>query len=168
MLIPFERLPDTARIYVYQADRKLNDEEAEILLKKTNAFIEGWCSHGQQLHGSATVPINRFLVIGVDERYQAVSNCAYDVSVEFIKAVQQEMGIDLLDRSKLLFRSDLDFFWVPIDQVRDYVKNGSISMFAKMFDNSVSTLKEWRDKWLVPVTNTWIRQYIFEGITRLV
>ena len=39
MLIPFDQMPDNARLWIYQADRKLKPEEVRFVEENTNNFL---------------------------------------------------------------------------------------------------------------------------------
>lgn len=62
MYVPFESLPDHARVWVYQASRKLTDEEVEKVRSNQQAFCEQWEAHGLALYSSFKIEYSQFLV----------------------------------------------------------------------------------------------------------
>ena len=55
MYVDFNDLPNTARIWVYQADRELNSTQVEEMQKALKDFIEDWTRHGEDLKGSFAI-----------------------------------------------------------------------------------------------------------------
>ena len=98
MYIDFDRLPDEARVWVYQADRRLTDEEVTTIEKTLQVALSQWAAHGQPLLASARVAENRFLVLGVDEGYSLPSGCSIDSSVRTVQEVGRQIGVDFFDR----------------------------------------------------------------------
>ncbi len=46
MLVNFDTLPETARIWIYQCNRSFSDSELEEISKKISVFLEEWAAHG--------------------------------------------------------------------------------------------------------------------------
>ena len=49
MLVPFESLDVNSKIWIYQSDSKLQQNELEFVRKNTEAFLTEWTAHGQNL-----------------------------------------------------------------------------------------------------------------------
>lgn len=64
MLADFSTLPNNSRVWVYQCNRKLSDEEVAVILEKTTEFLTQWTAHGANLEAGFEVKYNRFIVIG--------------------------------------------------------------------------------------------------------
>ena len=62
MLLPFNQLPDYSRVWVYQAARKLTEQELEIVRHRLSRFCEGWNTHGNGMPTSFEVFDNQILV----------------------------------------------------------------------------------------------------------
>ena len=67
MLVEFKMLPDNARVWVYQASRKLSESEVEIVASKTELFLQQWTAHGQDLEAAFELRYNRFIVFGLNQ-----------------------------------------------------------------------------------------------------
>jgi hypothetical protein len=59
MYIPFSNIDLQARVWVYQADRKLTDEETAIITETLKASLDTWEAHGKRLTASGKVFENR-------------------------------------------------------------------------------------------------------------
>ena len=54
--LPFDAMPDTARLWIFPATRPLSAPEAERVLAETDAFIAGWAAHGAADRGTRPPP----------------------------------------------------------------------------------------------------------------
>ena len=81
MYIPFEQLSDEARLWIYQANRLLTQEERISILQKSLTFLTKWVSHGNPLQSSAALLHDQFLVLAVEESFQGATGCAVDASI---------------------------------------------------------------------------------------
>ena len=52
MYIPFNEINLSARVWIYQANRKFSEEEVGILTETLKAALEGWEAHGHSLTAS--------------------------------------------------------------------------------------------------------------------
>ena len=97
MVVPFNELPEEARIWVYQSNRKLSQQEVASITTLTSEFLSEWTAHGADLRAGFELRYDRFLVIGLDQRKASASGCSIDTSVRFIQSLEREFGIDLLE-----------------------------------------------------------------------
>ena len=59
MFTEYKNLPDNSRVWVYQANRELTQEEIEYISAKALLFIDNWTRHGDDLKGSFTIKYNQ-------------------------------------------------------------------------------------------------------------
>ena len=58
MYTPFENLPEDSKIWIYQSNRKLTDDEVTEITKKCQEFVENWAAHGTSLEASFLLKYN--------------------------------------------------------------------------------------------------------------
>ena len=102
MLVDFNSLPDTARVWIYQANRSFTEAEIEEIEQGLEEFITQWTAHGAQLQAGFVTRYKRFIIIGLDQSHASASGCSIDASVHFIQALEKKYGVDLLDRMNVL------------------------------------------------------------------
>ena len=90
MLVDFKLLPNNARVWVFQASRKLSESEVEILKPRTEVFLSQWTAHGQNLEAGFEVRYNRFIVLGLNQDNASASGCSIDASVKFIQSLEKD------------------------------------------------------------------------------
>ncbi len=159
MLTPFQNMPDHSRVWIYQADRKLNSSEVELLTKNTAKFLEQWAAHGAALKASYALLHDQFLVLSVDEGFNMASGCSIDSSVHFVQSQEQAFGINFFDRTKVAFVRNGDVFLESVQNLKSKVNSGLISSEIMTFDNLVANKKEFDERWCVPAKNTWLARY---------
>ena len=67
MVTEFKNLPKDSRIWIYQANRKLSEEEVSERNNRTKDFLAQWTAHGANLEAGFEIKYNRFIVIGLNQ-----------------------------------------------------------------------------------------------------
>lgn len=159
MLIPFEEMPDNARLWIYQAERKLTSEEVQFVEANTESFLNQWQAHGQDLKASFQLAYDQFLIISVDESFSQASGCSIDASVHLIKALENELKISFMTTSQVAFLQDEEISLYPFNQLKTQVTNSVIKPETLVFDNTVQNVAEFKTRWLKESQHTWVNRY---------
>lgn len=159
MLTPFEKLSENARIWIYQADRKLEKEEQNEILELTEAFLHKWAAHGQALLASAKIEHNYFLVICIDESFNMASGCSIDSSVHFVQELEGKFNLNFFERSNLAFLINGEVELIPMQQLKTAVAEKNIQPDTLFFNNNIGTKAELEHKWCVKANESWLNRY---------
>ncbi|MEM6737380.1 MAG: hypothetical protein AAGC64_12180 [Bacteroidota bacterium] len=159
MLIEFDLMPEDARLWIYQANRPLSNQEFSFVKKYTEQFLSQWQAHGQDLIASYKIKYNQFLVISVDETSSKASGCSIDSSVHLIKDLEKELEISFITTNKVAFLIEDKIHLFSFNNLKEQISNSIITQETKVFDNTVKNIEEFKTKWLVPSTQTWVRRY---------
>lgn len=143
------------RIWIYQSNRELSNEELALAEKKLQAFTEQWKAHGKELAARAEVRYNRFIILFLNEDLESASGCSIDSSVRFLKAIEDELGIDLFDRLQTAYFDGDDVKTASRGELEDLLANGKINENTRVFDNTVQNSKELAERWIVPMKDSW-------------
>lgn len=165
MFIPFEQLPESARVWVYQANRPFTDEEERYILQQGRLFAEQWAAHGQGLRASVDVLYHHFLVIAVDEQHQVPTGCSIDNSVGFVRSVasmfqRQGASIDFFDRTLIGFLINGTVKLIPLVQAKSKISKEQIQPETLMFNNLIATKAALENQWRIPVQGSWLARYL--------
>ncbi|MFD2603603.1 MULTISPECIES: ABC transporter ATPase [Flavobacterium] len=155
MYVPFETLPEESRIWIYQSNRKFSDEEIAEIEVSLKEFLESWTAHGAGLEASYQVKYNRFIIIAINQSTQAATGCSIDASVQFIQALEQKYGVDLLDKMNVTFKLGEHIAYKPLIDFKKMAKEKAVSANTIVFNNLVNTVGEWQDFWEVPAGESW-------------
>lgn len=149
---------ENSRVWIYQADRQLTDDETAEIEQYLNAFAISWTAHNHQLLAKGEVRYNRFLILIVDEAQAGASGCSIDKSVRFMKDLELRYNINLFDRFNLAYRSGNEVLSAPRGQFEELIQQGVITPDTIVFNNLAKDLTELETKWEVPFKQSWHAQ----------
>lgn len=155
MHIPFEDLPGHSKIWIYQSNRKLSDDEVSEITSATQEFIQNWAAHGTPLEASFIVKYNRFIILAINQDVQAATGCSIDSSVQFIQNLEQKYNIDLLDKMNVTYKTGEFIAFKTLIEFKQLAKSKSVSENTIVFNNLVNTIEEWQDYWEIPANESW-------------
>lgn len=160
MLIDFKDLPDDSRIWIYQANRKLSDEEVTKISEKTEDFLTKWTAHGANLEAGLEIKYNRFIVLGLNQENASASGCSIDASVHFIQSLEQEFEVELLDKMNVSFYTGEFIAYKTLSDFKKMAKEKSVSKNTIVFNNLVNTKAEYLENWEVPAHESWHNRFL--------
>ena len=144
-----------SRVWIYQSDKELSAEQSAQILDQLNIFASEWTAHNHRLKAKAEVRYNRFLILLVDESQADASGCSIDKSVNFMKKLEQQFGINLFDRFNFAYRDGERVLSAPRHEFEELLKNGTLNTNSIVFNNLVQSLSELQTKWEVPFKESW-------------
>jgi hypothetical protein len=160
MVIDFDKLPDESRIWIYQANRKLSDEEVSAITNKTAEFLSQWTAHGANLEAGFEIRYNRFIIIGLNQANASASGCSIDASVRFIQSLEKELEVDLLDKMNVTFYNGKFIAHKSLADFKKMAKARSVSPNTVVFNNLVNTKAEYKEHWEVPAKDSWHSRFL--------
>lgn len=169
MYADFDKLPNTARVWVYQANRSLTDGEVGQVKELLQTALSTWAAHGQPLLASAQVVNNRFAVVGVDEGHNLPSGCSIDASVRTLQEIGRQLSdkenpVDFFNRSAAILLDDGSVKTFALPTLKTAVANGSITPNSKVLNTLVKTKAEFLTDWHVQASQSWLKRYFKTAI----
>jgi hypothetical protein len=156
---------EQSRVWIYQSDRELYDEQVKQLHEILNNFTAEWTAHNHQLKAKAEVRYNRFLILIVDESQAGASGCSIDKSVNFMKKLEQQFDIKLFDRFNFAYRDGEKVLSLPRHDFERMLKEGKITANTIVFNNLVKDLQQLETKWEVPFKDSWHLQLFGDQVS---
>ena len=160
MMVDFNTLPDSSRVWVYQADREFSSTEVEQITQQLNSFVHNWKRHGEDLKASFLIKYNQFIILAVDEDYNDVSGCSIDASVHIIKQLQQQFEVDLLNKMKVTFKDGDNINTVSLKEFKEYVKQDKIVASTVVFNNMITSKADLANIWEVEANKSWHAKFL--------
>jgi hypothetical protein len=151
-------LPDSARVWVYQASKPFSKEQHQILSTALSTFLQQWTAHGKSLSAGFDLLYDHFIAIGLDESQSGASGCSIDALFRAIQREGATTGIDFFNRELTAFKINDKVSLVPKQQLKE--KLNELGPGAVVFNNLISTKEEFKNSWLVPAASTWLKRYI--------
>jgi RNase H-fold protein (predicted Holliday junction resolvase) len=159
MIVDFQTLPETARIWIYQCNRSFSEEEILDISKKLQSFLEGWTAHGADLKAAFEFKYKRFIIIGLDHEKQKATGCSIDASVHFIQSLEETYAVTLLDKMNVTFINKNTIDHIPLKEFRKKAKKKQVSSDVIVFNNLVLNKMEYDSLWEVPASLSWHARY---------
>lgn len=150
-----EDLSPEAKVWIYQADRPLKSEERQKIQEMGERFVADWSAHGSSLKARFKIFYDRFLVFFVDESQQEATGCSIDRSVHFIKGLESDLDLDLMDRRMVAYKDGEGVSVIPFDQLDNAVQEGRLDRNSIVFNNLVRTKKEFDEGWEIALGESW-------------
>lgn len=160
MFVPFESLPPSARLWIFQAERKFSASDLTIIASHLQLFTNEWAAHGQPLRASFQVRDDRFIILAVDEDVHQASGCSIDGSTRAIKELGDLLQQDLFKRDIVSFRMGDKIETVALSELKARFNAGEWDENTLTFNTLVADKKHLESDWLLPAGNTWLKRYI--------
>ena len=160
MLVKFETLPETSRIWIYQCSRSFSQEELEEVKKSLNAFIEQWTAHGSDLKAGYEIRYKRFIILALDQSKTLASGCSIDASVHFIQQLEKKYEVELLDKMNVSYKQGDFIAYKPLADFKKMAKQKAVSKNTIVFNNLVTNKGEYIEHWEVPASESWHNRFM--------
>ena len=155
-MMPFEKLPDASRVWVFGADRTLSEQQSRQLLDEVDRFLPTWTAHGSPLTVGRDWRHGRFLTIAVDQSTAGASGCSIDGLFRTLKSLEPRLGASLVTSGLVFFRDEANAVQsVDREKFSELGAGGKITADTIVFDPTVTTLREWRARFELPLRDSW-------------
>ncbi|MBD0849858.1 ABC transporter ATPase [Maribacter arenosus] len=155
MLVAFNTLPDSSRLWVYQASRSFTENELHEIRQELDAFIEEWTTHGSDLKAGYEIRYNRFIILALDQTQTSASGCSIDASVHFIQQLEKKYNVELLDKMNVSYKQGEYVAYKPLNDFKKMAKQKAVSKNTIVFNNLVTNKGEYLEHWEVPASESW-------------
>lgn len=154
--VPFDQLPDSARVWVFASDRPVHGEGAERLLDEVDRYLAQWAAHGQPLTAARDWLDDRFLAVAVDQREAHASGCSIDGLFRSLQRLGGEIGANLVAGGRVHFRDESGAIrTVDRQEFAARGARGEITGSTIVFDPTVDTVGDWRARFARPAAESW-------------
>jgi hypothetical protein len=160
MLVDFKALPETSRVWIYQANRSFTDTEIEEISSRLDNFIENWTAHGSDLQSGYSIKYKRFIVIGLNQNLNAATGCSIDASVYFIQQLEKDYNVDLMDKMNVSYKQGEFVAYKSLSDFRKMAKQKAVSKNTIVFNNLVTNISEFNENWEVPASESWHNRFL--------
>ena len=160
MLVNFNTLPNTSRVWIYQANRTLTLDELNEIKSKLDVFIEQWTAHGGDLSAGYEVKYKRFIVLALNQNLNVATGCSIDASVHFIQQLEKDYNIDLMDKMNVSYKQGDFIAYKPLIEFRKMAKDRAVSKNTIVFNNLVTNKSEYLENWEVPASESWHSRFL--------
>lgn len=148
-------ISENSRVWIYQANRILTEEEVLSILQMLNNFTAEWLAHGHALAAIGEVLHHQFIILSVDEEVAGATGCSIDKSVNLMKEIEQKFKLNLFDRFRIAFRQNEEVINCSREEFEIMIKNGIVNENTHVFNNLINNRNELRTAWEIPLKDSW-------------
>jgi len=160
MLVDFNILPETSRVWIYQANRSFTENELDEITSKLNTFIKNWTAHGSDLQSGFEIKYKRFIILGLNQDLNTATGCSIDASVRFIQQLEEDYNVDLLDKMNVSYKQGEYVAYKTLIDFRKMAKQKAVSKNTIVFNNLVTNIAEYKENWEVPASESWHNRFL--------
>lgn len=160
MYIPFDSLPDTARVWIFPITDDISVQKTAKLEQDLKSFVNEWTSHNTALKASVAIFENKFAVISVDESASGASGCSIDKLMRFIQIAEGKHEISLLFKHKIFIKTGTQVKGLTINEIKSELAEGNLDINHLYFDHLIDTKAKLRYEWLKPLHQGWLAKKI--------
>jgi hypothetical protein len=158
MITSFQnKLPGTAKVWVYQSGRKFTEGEAKTITSKLRQFVAQWTSHKSGVVGDGALLYDLFIVFMADEEQVAVSGCSVDSSIHFVKELGHEYRTNFFDRWHITYMKGNEVIGSHRNDFEKLLETGEITDNTIVFNNLVHNKTDFETKWQIPYQQSWLK-----------
>ena len=150
-------LPNEARVWVYQSNKKFNAEEAIVIQNEINGFVKEWTSHKTEVEGDGKLVYDRFVVLMADEDVVKLGGCSIDSSVRFIKYLGEKFNANFFDRWHIAYFKNNEVVSCSRSEFEKLVETSEVNDDTIVFNNLIFTKADFETKWQIPYKESWLK-----------
>lgn len=147
---------ENSRVWIYLSSRPFTNVETSDLGKVLHHFCKEWSAHGVNLQAAGEIHYNRFIILMVDETAAGASGCSIDSSVHFIQGIEREYNVELFNRMQVAWMEGTSVRVAPLQQLQQLFEEGIINAETLVFNNTITSKKDFETKWMVPFKESWM------------
>jgi hypothetical protein len=161
-IVPFDALPDSARVWVFASDQPLMGAVADTLLASVDHFLADWKAHGVPLRCGRDWRDGRFLAVGVDVSAENASGCSIDGLFRTLQSLDKTLGTRLVGGGRVFYRTRSGIEMASREEFGERVKTGDVAHETPVFDTAITTADAWRTRFEQPAGKSWTSSF-FQG-----
>ena len=154
MLVDFNNLPDSSRIWMYASEEVLTSKQQDFILDYISEHLRTWNAHKLDLTAGVTIFKNYFIVVALDESMNKASGCSIDTLQKCIQDIERNLSISLMNRLNVYCKIDGKIECIPSFNLKDNVDSDTL-----FYDLTVQK-KEDLNTYLKPISEGWCARFL--------
>lgn len=147
------------RVWTFISSKALSNNELNLITDAGIKFVNSWTAHEQKLTASFEIYKNRIIVVKVNEEVTGASGCSIDKLTHFIKQLETEFNIELLNRLLVAYKNENEIYVVHASKIKELLQTNSINENTIVYNTAISNQNEFQN-WEQPLKNTWLSKYL--------
>lgn len=148
------------KIWIYTLSKQLSSEQELDLKTRCQNFVSTWTAHDVSLDATFELYKHRLLIFKVDESNYNASGCSIDKQLRFVKELEQEFSVELLNRLLVAYETNDEINVVKNTRISELLVNGIITDKTLVFDNAITNSNDLITNWKKPLHQTYLAKYL--------
>jgi len=154
-------LPNSSKIWIFQANQILNEKEMTFIHKEMSHFLVEWNAHGSSLSNGFELVDALFLIVGVDESKVVASGCSKDSLTRKIQEIGNQLKIDFFNRLNIAYLNQNNQIEIKdLSKFKAGLQNDSIRQNTIIYNNLIETKEDLEQRWKIPVKESWLHNMV--------
>jgi hypothetical protein len=112
MRVNIDQLSNDAHVWIFGISPSLDDAGSRRLLEAVDRFLDDWAAHNVPITGARDLREGSFLIVAADENREK-SGCSIDRMFGTLRALERDLGVQILDSNRVFFRREDGVTAVP-------------------------------------------------------
>jgi len=155
-----ESMPDESRVWIFQSNRNLEQDELEFLKANLELFLADWAAHGKALFATYEFKYDRFLIVYLDEDQAGATGCSIDKLMSLISFFEEKLKLSFRDRMRVIYKLDETLVEVHLNDLKQLYSQSKIDDNTIVFNNLVQNKAAFKRDWESSLSNSWHQRFI--------
>lgn len=141
-----ESLAPSDALWVYQAERNLDEDEKKLLTSTLSSLCSEWMAHGEPVAGVYEIIYDRFILVAAPDPEGFVSGCSNDLLNRAIKSAEEKLKLSLVTPELILWRDEsTEIRCNTREEFEELVHRTEINGDTIVFNTNLSRVGQFQD-----------------------
>ena len=156
MYVPFEKIDENAKCWIYILEKNINfkSDEINLILK---SLCEKWKSHNNEVVSSFQIYRDRYIILFAEE---GISGCSIDSSNRLLRYELDRLNINIMPNSKIGIFIENKIKLEDRSFIINLIQANKLQPNNKMINTTVTNKKEYNKNWILEINKSWLTNFI--------
>ena len=156
MYVPFDKIDENAKCWIYILEKNINfkSDEINLILK---SLCEKWKSHNNEVVSSFQIYRDRYIILFAEE---GISGCSIDSSNRLLRYELDRLNINVMPNSKIGIFIENKIKLEDRSSIINLIKANKLQPNDKMINTTVTNKKEYNKNWILEINKSWLTNFI--------
>tara|TARA_Y100000817_G_scaffold31315_2_gene21873 strand:+ start:1206 stop:1679 length:474 start_codon:yes stop_codon:yes gene_type:complete len=156
MYVPFDKIDESAKCWIYILEKNINfkSDEINLILK---SLCEKWKSHNNEVVSSFQIYRDRYIILFAEE---GISGCSIDSSNRLLRYELDRLNINVMPNSKIGIFIENKIKLEDRSSIINLIQANKLRPNDKMINTTVTNKKEYNKNWILEINKSWLTNFI--------
>ena len=155
MYVPFDKIDENAKCWIYILEKNINfkSDEINLILK---SLCEKWKSHNNEVVSSFQIYRDRYIILFAEE---GISGCSIDSSNRLLRYELDRLNINVMPNSKIGIFIENKIKLEDRSSIINLIQANKLRPNDKMINTTVTNKKEYNKNWILEINKSWLTNF---------